>query len=288
MKNEKVKKILNIVSNVLLYLFIAICLLGVIATITAKKDADGTATVLGAQMRVVLSPSMEKNDAVDVSGYKIKSIRTNAVVFIQVVPEDEAKAAEWYGDLRVGDVLTFKYVYTRQETITHRITSIEPKEGGGYLIELMGDNRSSETGALTQVIDTSLENDPNYVIGKVVGSSYLIGLFITALRSPIGLVCIVIIPALVIMVFEIRKIFIALNADKKKQEQEEKERQQNEIDELKRKLAEKEEQEKQRQQNELEELRRRLADLESAKTSAPQPAEPVEASSTTEDPESES
>ena len=238
MKNETIKKILSIVSNVLLYLFIAICLFGVVATITAKKDDDGTSTVFGTQMRVVLSPSMEKSDAVDVSNYKIKNIRTKAVVFIQVVPEDKAEAEEWYSNLEVGDVLTFKYVYTRQETITHRISAITPKETGGYLIELIGDNRESETGAMTQVIDTSLENDPNYIIGKVVAKSYPIGLFISALRSPVGLVCIVILPAFVIMLLEVRKLVLAFTADKRQHEQEERERQKNELDELKRRLAE--------------------------------------------------
>ena len=288
MKNPKLKKIFDIVSTVLLYLFIAICIFGVIVTITAKKDKDGTATIFGTQMRVVLSPSMEKSDDVDVSAYKIKDIKTTSVIFIQVVPEDSSEADKWYDDLEVGDVLTFKYVYTRQETITHRISKIEEKPTGGYLIELIGDNRDSETGALTQVIDTSEKDSPNYVIGKVTGKSYPVGLFITALRTPIGLVCIVILPALVIMALEIRKILVALNADKKKKEDEEKERQQNEIDELKRKLAEKEEQERLRQQNELEELRRRLADLESVKTAAPQSTEPAESSSETEDPKSES
>ncbi len=285
MKNEKIKKVLNIVSNVLLYIFIALCIFGVIITITAKKDKDGTATIFGTQMRVVLSPSMEKSDAVDVSAYKIKDIKTRSVVFIEVKPENPSELEKWYADLEVGDVLTFKYVYTRQETITHRISAIQPKSDGGYLIELIGDNRETPEGASKQVIDTSEENSPNYIIGKVTAKSYPIGLFISALREPIGIVCIVILPALVIIALEVRKILIALNADKKQKAQEEKERQQNEIEELKRKLAEKEEEEKLRQQNELEELRRRLADLEVAK-SAPAPA--PESTSTTEEPKSES
>lgn len=285
MKNEKFKKVLNILSSVLLYIFIALAIFGIVITIMAKKDSDGTVTIFGTQMRTVLSPSMEKSDAIDVSGYKIKSIKTNSVVFIDVVPDDPDEAKKWYASLQVGDVLTFKYAYTAQVVITHRISSIEERPDGGYLIELIGDNRETEDGALVQVIDTADATSPNFVIGKVVAKSYPIGLFITALRSPIGLVCMVILPALIIMAFEIRKIIVTLNSEKKQKDQEEKERQQNEIDELKRKLAEKEEAEKLRQQNELEELRRRLADLEGSKnTQCPSP----EATSTTEEPKSES
>lgn len=235
-KKINLKKIWNIVSNVLLYLFIGICIIGVVITITAKKDVDGTATIFGAQMRVVISPSMEACELTDVSEYKIKDIPVGSVVFIQVVPKEQTAAEKWYSDLEVGDVLTFKYVYTRQETITHRIVEIEEKPTGGYIISLEGDNKNSDSGTLKQVIDTSLDS-PNYVIGKVTGQSYLIGLFITALRSPLGLILIVIVPSLVIIGFEVAKILKVVNADKQKKDQEEKEKQQSELDELKRKLA---------------------------------------------------
>ncbi len=240
MENKtKVKKILTIVGDVLLYLFIAICLVGVIITITSKKDEDGTANIFGMQMRLVISPSMEKCEHTDVSKFEIKDIPVNSMVFIEVVPEDDAEADEWYKALRVGDVLTFKYVYTRQETITHRITSIEPKDdGSGYIIELEGDNKNDASGVLTQVIDTSKRNSPEYVIGKVVGQNYIFGLFMALLRSPIGLIFVVIVPSLVIIAFEIVKLVKLANEDKKKKEQQEKEEQQNELDMLRRKLAE--------------------------------------------------
>ena len=236
--NATLKKVLNIVGNVLLYLFIAVCLIGVILTITSKKDADGTATIFGRQMRIVLSPSMEKCDATDVSGFEIKDIPVKSMVFIEVVPEDPDEADEWYDDLEVGDVLTFKYVYTRQETITHRITSIEEKTTGGYVIELTGDNKDSDSKTLTQIIDTSMTNSPDYIIGKVTGQSYLLGLFISTLRSPLGLIFIVIIPSLIIMSFEIVKVVKLFNEEKKQKEREEKEQQQSELDELRRRLAE--------------------------------------------------
>ena len=73
-KTQLFKKVGKITANILLYVFIAVCLFSVILTISSKKDADGTASIFGMQMRSIISPSMEKCDATDVSGYEIKDI----------------------------------------------------------------------------------------------------------------------------------------------------------------------------------------------------------------------
>ena len=236
-KKELIKKIGKIAGNVVLYAFIVIALIGVLLTITAKKDADGTATIFGRQMRFVLSPSMEKCEDTDVSNFEIKDIPTKSVIFIEVVPDDPAEAEQWYADLKVGDVLTFKYVYVTQETITHRITRIEPKADGGYLIDLEGDNKAAESETLMQTIDTSEVNSPNYIIGKVVGLNYPLGLFVNLLKEPAILICFVILPSVAIIIFEIIRLVGLFGAEKKQKEQEEKEKQQSELDELRRRLA---------------------------------------------------
>ena len=172
------------------------------------------------------------------SQYEIKDIKVRSMVFIEVVPKDEREAKEWYADLEVGDVLTFRYVYAKQETITHRITDIYPNENGGYTITLEGDNKNADSNVLTQTIDTSLKNSPNYVIGKVTGQSYLFGLFISVLKSPAGIISIIILPSFVMLLMEVLKIVRMMNADKHKKHEEEKAQQLNELDELRRRLAE--------------------------------------------------
>jgi hypothetical protein len=107
-------------------------------------------------------------DHTDVSGYRIKDIPIRSLIFVRMIPEDPDDAYEWYQNLQVGDVLTFRYVYTNQVTITHRITSITEKETRGFLIELAGDNKNAESDQLYQTIDTSIPNSTNYVIGKVL------------------------------------------------------------------------------------------------------------------------
>ena len=240
MSDEKPKtkgqKAVGILLNTLAYAFFAVCIAALFLSVTAKKDSDGAVNLWGRQLRVVVSDSMAKCDETDVGGYDIKDIPIRSMLLIELVPENEAEAEEWYAGLKVGDVLTFRYVYVRQETITHRITEITPKETGGYIIKLEGDNKASDADTLTQTIDTSLTDSPNYVIGKVTGQSLAVGLFITALKSPVGIVCIVIIPCIIIAVFEIIRLVNALTENRKKREREEQKKRDEEFEEMKRQL----------------------------------------------------
>ncbi len=233
---KKTKKAFSIISNIIMYTFLALCVVTVILSVVSKKEADGAVNIFGKQMRVVVSDSMEECEQTDVSNYKIKSIPVKSMIFIERVPDDEVEANEWYSTLKVGDVLTFRYVYVSQETITHRITSITEKANGGYIIELEGDNKVAKTDTLTQRIDTSISDSPNYIIGKVTGQSYVLGVIITALKTPVGIVCMVIIPTLIIAIFEIIRLVSAVMEKNKKQQQEEYQRQAQELENLRRQI----------------------------------------------------
>ena len=237
-KTQVVKKVGKVTINVLLYLFIALCIFGVVLTIISKKEPDGTATVLGKQMRVVLSSSMEECDETDVSKFRIKDIPTGSMVFIDAVPKDEEEAEKWYSKLKIGDVLTFKYVYVKQETITHRITGIAPNADGGYTIRLEGDNKSSDSESLVQIINTAEKNSPNHVVGKVTGQSYLLGLLVRTLDSPVGLIFIIILPCLLIVFYEVLRITKMLGEGKRLAEKAEEERRETQLDELRQRIAE--------------------------------------------------
>ena len=239
MNKVKMKKIGNIALNVVLYIFLALCIFSVIITLIAKRDSDGAAEIFGYQMRVVTSESMAKCELTDVSKFAVKDIPLRSMVFVEVIPEDPAKADEWYRSLSIGDVLTFRYVLrTTQVTITHRITDIDEKKTGGFVIELAGDNKNSEDGQLTQIIDTSIPNNTNYVIGKVTGQSYFLGVIMSFLMHPLGIILLIIVPCFIIILIEILKIVRVLGDDKRKRAQEEKEKTENELEELRRKLAE--------------------------------------------------
>lgn len=244
---KKVWKVCKIVGNVLLYAILAIALCAVILSVATKKDADGAATIFGKQLRIVRSDSMERCEETDVSGYAIKDLPVKTLLVIDVVPTDEEAAKVWYKAVKVGDVLTFRYQYTEQVTITHRVTKITKKDGG-YIIELAGDNKASED-TLTQTIDTTDTDSFNYVIGKVVWASFPFGWLVYALKTPAVITCLVIIPCLIVIVLEVVKIVNVVgerNREKLGQEAQEKEA---EIEELKRRLAALENHEKEKDED---------------------------------------
>lgn len=241
---QKVLRALQIAGDVLFCLIIAFALFVLIISVSAKRDADGTANVFGYQLRFVRSGSMEKCDQTDVSGYKIKSIPVKSCVFIKKAPapEDQQALNEWCSALSVGDVLTFQYskygaANIQDKVITHRIVKIEPKEGG-YIITLEGDNKNDTGSVGQQVIDTTKADGLDYIIGKVEGQSYFLGLCVYALKSPIGLIFIIIVPCMIIIAYEVIKIITVLNKDKKDRQQQEKTAKEDEIALLRKQLEE--------------------------------------------------
>lgn len=241
---QKVLKALQIAGDVLFCLIIAFALFVLIISVSAKRDADGTANVFGYQLRFVRSGSMEKCDQTDVSGYKIKSIPVKSCVFIKKAPasEDQQALNEWCSALSVGDVLTFQYskygaANIQDKVITHRIVKIEPKEGG-YIITLEGDNKNDTGSVGQQVIDTTKADGLDYIIGKVEGQSYFLGLCVYALKSPIGLIFIIIVPCMIVIAYEVIKIVTVLNKDKKDRQQQEQTAKEDEIALLRKQLEE--------------------------------------------------
>lgn len=241
---QKVLRALQIAGDVLFCLIIAFALFVLIISVSAKRDADGTANVFGYQLRFVRSGSMEKCDQTDVSGYKIKSIPVKSCVFIKKAPapDDQQALNEWCSALSVGDVLTFQYskygaANIQDKVITHRIVKIEPKEGG-YIITLEGDNKNDTGSVGQQVIDTTKADGLDYIIGKVEGQSYFLGLCVYALKSPIGLIFIIIVPCMIVIAYEVIKIVTVLNKDKKDRQQQEKTAKEDEIALLRKQLEE--------------------------------------------------
>ena len=199
---------------------------------SSKKDIDGATNIFNYQLRLVITDSMDKCSETNVSKYKIKSIPKNSLVLIKKIKDDD------YKKIKEGDVLTFRYLYTEQVTITHRVKSIVEKETGGYIIELVGDNKTGESELLVQTIDTSIEESPNYIIGEVVYTSIIIGFILNMLKSSLGIVFIIIIPSFIIILLEVIKIINITIIEKRKLAERKANEKEQEIIELKKKLKE--------------------------------------------------
>ena len=230
------RKVGRFLLGVILFCFLAVATVSVLITLFSEKNETGAVEIMGYQTLVVTSNSMEECSETDVSGFEIKSIPKNAMVLVQLVPEDAAAAESWYRNLKVGDVLTFRYYYAQQITITHRITSITEKKTGGFIIELEGDNKNSDVNQLKQTIDTSDAASMNYVIGKVRFASIYPGMLLSALKSPAGLILIIMVPCVIIIMMEILKINNTVVEDKRVKEENRLIR----MDEIRRSVAENE------------------------------------------------
>lgn len=206
MKNNRVKKVFAVICGIIFAIFIAACVMAVVFVICSKKSGDGSVNIFGKQIRIVASSSMESCEDTDVSDYRIMSLPLRSAVIIELVPDSEEEALEWYSGLEVGDVLTISYVYGGAVTLSHRIISIDPNLDGGFTIRLQGDNHSDGTGALIQTINTNDTDGFNKVIGKVTASSEIAGKIMYGLKQPVCMILIVIVPSAIIIVFQIIEI----------------------------------------------------------------------------------
>lgn len=164
-------------------ILLSVCIIALCISIFSPRGVDGASQLFGYELRIVETNSMQEHPDTDVSAYEIGSFKKNTMVAVELVPEGDGEALDWYSTVKVGDVLTVRYAYDRLVTITHRVTSVEPKEdGSGYIIKLQGDNLNSNSDQLTQEIDTSNENSPNFVIGRVVWKSYPLGFVVGGLQ----------------------------------------------------------------------------------------------------------
>jgi signal peptidase len=134
------------------------------------------------ELRVVQSGSMEP------------AIKTGSVAVIK--PSD---------DYQVGDVITFGDVYKSETPITHRIVDIKVIEGNYYYITKG---------------DANDDNDPKDVpkedvIGKVLFSLPYAGYVVQEARKPFGFAILIIIPGVIIVYDESKKIWKEIKKTKK-------------------------------------------------------------------------
>ncbi len=102
------------------------------------------------------------------SGSMLPTLSINSIIVL-------APVHDYYEDLEVGDIITFKASATSNSgiTFTHRIHAID-EETGYYITK--GDNRDT--------VDAN-PVDPDRVVGKVVANFNFVGYLITYIKSNI-------------------------------------------------------------------------------------------------------
>ena len=117
---------------------------------------DGAVNFFGYEMRTVLSDSMEKCDETDVSGFEIKDIPVKSLVFTETVPTGEA-AEEWYANLKVGDVLTFKKSNLPRVLPTIPLSRIVLETDAPYMAPVPMRGKRNESSFLGYVVEKMAE-----------------------------------------------------------------------------------------------------------------------------------
>ncbi|MEI6144139.1 MAG: signal peptidase I [Candidatus Berkelbacteria bacterium] len=162
----KFRKILAIIGNVILMILIII---GVFVGVTLLPIKNNF------KLLAVTSGSMEP------------TIHTGSLAII--------KSASEY---KVGDIITFKKADSTsdKETTTHRIFSTS-NVGGVEYIETKGDaNKTPDMSKITK----------NQIVGKYRFSVALLGYLLKYLKTLPGLILIIVIPAVIIVYEEVKKI----------------------------------------------------------------------------------
>ncbi len=195
---SKTRKIIGIIANVLMWLFIVFAVVVTIFAFSAQSSADGIPTIGGKVMSPVLSPSMEPE------------IRKGDLIFSRKLAPEEKTALE------VGTIISFKVDLDGDgtpEVNTHRIVEVI-KSGSNVEYRTKGDNNA--------MADTYTVNAYDVISVFVKGKDTrlpLAGSVISFLLKPTGFLIVIVLPLVLFFIFEIimfvRKLLEIKNAGKK-------------------------------------------------------------------------
>ncbi|MFZ5815199.1 MAG: signal peptidase I [Bacillota bacterium] len=176
------KRLMGIVNGVVSALLVLL-LLGVgFVALTAKGSPDGIPTFRGYKALSVISGSMEP------------AIHTGDVIIIRPVARAEEVAD--------GDIITYRTKENRDMLITHRVIGTVKVNGAPTAFVTKGDANQSEdlsTVAFSQIVGRYQFRVPYF------------GYISSFIRKPAGIVTVVIIPGLLLIGMEFRKIWKALS-----------------------------------------------------------------------------
>ncbi len=160
------KLIFNILTSVLVVIFLLMAVLLLISSFNLPG--------LPLDARSVLTGSMEP------------AIPQGSVVFIYPQAEYEE-----------GDIVTFKRIESQLEIpITHRIIRIEEESGRRMFVTKGDGNEYEDTNSVSE----------EEIYGRVIFHLPLVGRLLDIARTPLGFAALIIIPALLVISDEVRKI----------------------------------------------------------------------------------
>ncbi len=167
-----------------IFFVLLLLLMAVLAVFLIQSRITGGAPqVFGYQMYIVLSGSMEPE------------LDTGSLVFVREADPQE---------IAVGDVITFRSPDDPEGLTTHRVVGIHENAR----------LRFTTRGDANEVNDPRPVGEEN-LVGRVSGSLPYVGYLLNFVQTREGLILLIFVPGVLIIAFEMRKIFVYLR-DKKK------------------------------------------------------------------------
>ena len=195
---SKTKKIIDIVVNVVLWLFVIFSIFVTVVAVSVDKDGENVPIVGGKCYLTVLSSSMEGKKPDGIAADKPSGFNKGDLIVAKYIGKDlEAKTK-----LGIGDVISFRFDVNNDGKIdkgelnTHRI------------VDLVKDGEGNVTGYITKG-DNNLTNDANPVyfgdIVAVYSGRRLVGIgnVLTFLSSKLGFGLCIILPLFLFFAYEL-------------------------------------------------------------------------------------
>lgn len=196
MEKSKTKKTLQIVLNVIIWLFVIFAVVITILVIAAQSDSDGVPAIGGKCYINIVTPSMSPtiNEGDMVVGEKLTDEQKR-----QLVAQDKENGIE-------GDIITFKadlFGDGTQSLNTHRIIRVN-RDADGNVISYVtkGDNNAAEDRNTV-----SWEK----VICRYTGTRFkAVGGVLSFLQTSTGFLIVIVIPLILFFLYELYKFIVTL------------------------------------------------------------------------------
>lgn len=178
----KALKTIGTVLNVVITVVLVVIILGAsVLAITARRSPDKIPTVMGRKVLTVLSGSMEPR------------IHTGDVIIVNPLRATD--------EIKEGDVVTFRVKDKPDMLITHRIVGTILVNGKPLAFTTKGDaNDSPDLSPIGR----------DQVLGKYQSRVLYAGYLTQFMHKPIGIVVLLILPGVILIGSEVRKIYLTL------------------------------------------------------------------------------
>lgn len=213
---SKVKKIAGTALNVILWVFVILCIAVTVVAVSASNNSKGIPSVAGKSFLSVLTGSMNAAKPEWVPEGKPSGFAPGTMIVSDYIADD-AKAID---ALEVGDIITFEWDMDGDARImpgeynTHRIKEIA-RDASGSLVRVVtqGDNPEYSHGN-TETVDRSA------ILARYTGTKMAgVGNVMKFLSTQLGFGLCVLLPIVLFFLYELAVFILTLvkvrNADKK-------------------------------------------------------------------------